>query len=507
MTLFVHRAERADRLVDALGELMAQPLADPFAVEVVAVPAKGIERWLTQQLARRLGRRDGRADGICAGVRFPSPTRLFTELLDVGDRDPWAPDSLVWPLLDVIDAAAGEPWCDVLSIHLGVGAPESELVHRRGRRYAVARRLAGLFHDYATQRPGVLADWAAGRDTDGFDGPLASDLNWQPELWRRTRARIDGLDPVDRIRAAVDTGTADLPERISLFGPTRLPAAHLDLVDAVAEHRDVHLWLPHPSPVLWQRIAVVEVPAVIRRDADPTLLTPEHPLLSSLGRDSRELQLALSTRPSVDRHHPGAEPPPTLLGRLQADLRDDRRPDVKLPLAPDDRSVQVHACHGPSRQIDVLREVLVGLLAADPTLEPRDILVMCPDIEVYAPLVAAAFGLADVVENGHPAHQLRVRLADRALIQTNPLLATVTKLLDLADARVTASQLLDLAAWPPVRRRFGFTDDDLETITRWTADSGVRWGLDAAHRLPFGLSQFPQGTWRAGLDRILLGAT
>ena len=117
----------------------------------------------------------------------------------------------------------------------------------------------------------------------------------------------------------------------------------------------------------------------------------------------------------------------------------------RTAVADDDRSVQVHACHGPARQVDVLREVLVGLLAADSTLEPRDVLVMCPDIEVYAPLIAAAFGLADVVDNGHPAHQLRVRLADRALAQTNSLLATVARLLDLADSRVTASQLLDLA--------------------------------------------------------------
>ena len=65
--------------------------------------------------------------------------------------------------------------------------------------------------------------------------------------------------------------------------------------------------------------------------------------------------------------------------------------------------MQVHACHGAARQVDVLREVLVGLLEDDPTLEPRDILVMCPDIETYAPLVSAGFGLADVVEGGRRA--------------------------------------------------------------------------------------------------------
>ena len=133
----------------------------------------------------------------------------------------------------------------------------------------------------------------------------------------------------------------------------------------------------------------------------------------------------------------------------------------------------------------MLRDVLVGLLAADHTLQPSDILVMCPDIEAYAPLIQGAFGLDEVVAGGHPAHGLRVRLADRALTQTNPLLATVERLLDLADGRVTASQVLDLAGWAPVRRRFGFDDDELERLAAWAAESGARWGLDAAHRTGF----------------------
>lgn len=86
--------------------------------------------------------------------------------------------------------------------------------------------------------------------------------------------------------------------------------------------------------------------------------------------------------------------------------------------------MQVHACHGPARQVDVLREVLLGLLADDPTLEPRDILVMCPDIDTYAPLINADFGLGDMLPGVHPAHRLRMRLADRALVQTNPCSAS-----------------------------------------------------------------------------------
>lgn len=72
--------------------------------------------------------------------------------------------------------------------------------------------------------------------------------------------------------------------------------------------------------------------------------------------------------------------------------------------------MRVHACHGPARQIDVLRDVLLGALADDPTLEPRDILVMCPDIDTFAPLIVAGFGLgeSDGHGDGHPAQRLRL---------------------------------------------------------------------------------------------------
>ena len=213
-----------------------------------------------------------------------------------------------------------------------------------------------------------------------------------------------------------------------------------------------------------------------------------HPLLATLGRDLRELQRLPARGAWTDDETSAAQNgPDTLLGWLQSDLHANAvRPGTRT-LAADDRSVQVHSCHGPARQIDVLREVLLGLLADDPTLEPRDILVMCPDIETYAPLIVAGFGLGDVVPGGHPAHRLRVRLADRALTQTNPLLGVAAQLLALAGGRATASEVLNLASAEPVRARFGFTDDDLDTITSWVRESGVRWGFDQQHRAPYGL--------------------
>jgi exodeoxyribonuclease V gamma subunit len=501
MALHLHRAARTDLLADGLGALLADPLPDPFAEDLVLVPARGVERWLSQRLSHVLGRRDGRGDGVCAGVTFRNPASLIAELTGSVDNDPWSPEAMTWPLLEVIDAHLDEPWCRTLAKHLGHFDIDEEAELRQGRRYAVARRLAGLFASYARQRPGLLVDWL-----DGNPGDLDTDLAWQPELWRLLVAALSADPPHVRHRdtvARLRDSPTDLPTRLSLFGHTRLAATDVELLDALAIHHDLHLWLPHPSDRLWQ--GLVDSRGPIPRADDTSRRAATHPLLQTLGRDLRELQSVLPARPATDEYLLGSRAPETLLGWLQSDIAGNEVRPADRDLAAGDRSVQVHACHGAARQIDVLREVLLGLLEDDRTLEPRDIVVMCPDIETCAPLIVADFGLGELHGVSHPAHRLRVRLADRALTQTNPLLGVAGELLEVAGSRATATQVLNLAQAAPVRARFGFTDDDLDIITAWVRESGIRWGFDQNHRKPYGLDKIVPNTWRFGLDRILTG--
>ncbi|MDT5091579.1 MAG: exodeoxyribonuclease gamma subunit [Mycobacterium sp.] len=499
MALHLHRAERTDLLADGLGALLTAPPEDPFAEDLVIVPAKGVERWLSQRLSHILGRAHGQ-DGVCAGIAFRNPHSLIAEITGTVDDDPWSPDAMVWPLLDVIDESLDEPWCRTLATHLGHFEHDEERELRQGRRYAVARRLAGLFASYAKQRPQLLEDWL-----DGDAKDLDQDLQWQPPLWRALVDRIDADPPHVRQAKTVqrlEESPTDLPERLSLFGHTRLPSTEIELLKALATHHDLHLWLPHPSDNLWQQLAAERGP-IPRRD-DTSHRSVRHPLLATLGRDLRELRRSLPAATKTDEYLSSENKPDTLLGWLQQDIAANAVHPPGRKHTKTDQSVQVHSCHGPARQIDVLREVLLGLLADDPTLEPRDILVMCPDIETYAPLIVADFGLGDVVKGVHPAHKLRVRLADRSLVQTNPLLGVAEQLLQLAGSRVTASEVLNLAQAQPVRTQFGFTDDDLENITRWVRQANIRWGFDRQHRTPYGVD-FVHNTWRFGIDRVLAG--
>lgn len=273
MAFHIHRAERTDILADGLGELLATPPADPFAEDLVVVPARGVERWLSQRLSHVLGRGEG-SDGVCAGVAFRSPGSLIAEIAGIREDDPWSPDAITWPLLEVIDASLDQPWCHTLADHLGhfSASPEREL--RQGRRYAVGRRLAGLFASYARQRPELLASWLHG-DTAGLD----RDLAWQPQLWLRLVDSM-GIDPphirhaktVVQLRAS---GAGQLPRRISLFGYTRLSLTDIELLDALSVHHDLHLWLPHPSDELWS--ALDGARGVVLRTDDHSHRSVRHP--------------------------------------------------------------------------------------------------------------------------------------------------------------------------------------------------------------------------------------
>ena len=521
--LHVHRSERADGLVGALAELLAEPLGDPFAPEVIAVPTRGMERWLTQRLSTGLGATPGRADGVCANVEFPSPRRLTDEAVAVAsgiepDADAWLPERLVWALLEVVDTSLHEPWLRSLADHLGATLDTAD-PSRQARRFASVRHIAELFDRYALQRPGHGArvggrprrrrhrrEAAAGRragrrSCGGGCAPAPASPTRRSGSRRRARACARS-----RSWSTCRTGCRCSGSRACPPGGCRSCARS-------APARDVHLFLLHPSPALWERVA--GAPPITRRAEDVTRELPANRLLASWGQDVRELQLVAGPPADADHHHATAAATGTLLARIQADVRADRpspgpplpgRPDERLELG-GDRSIQVHACHGRARQVEVLRDAILHELAEDPTLEPRDVIVMCPDIETFAPLIGATFGageispeddeLEDLPEELRPP-DLRVRLADRSLRQTNAVLGFVSRLLELADQRLTASQVLDLADREPVRRRFGLDDDDVARVEEWVAQSGIRWGLDAAHRAPFKLDKLPAGTWRSG---------
>ncbi len=499
----IHRSHRMEVLARDLCEVLRDPAAqDPFAPDWVVVHSAGMERWVAMQVAQTLG--------VAANLRFLFPGQLVQAAMDIvlGEdaADSWEPERLAWALLDVLPGLLPRPEFSSVAAYLGDPGLRREVSRRE---IVLARRLAETFDRYRVHRPDVVLSWDRGEG--------ASD--WQAETWRALRARLGPPDPAERLdRCFQAMRTASpalegLPQRISIFGTSALPPLHLEVFQALARHRDVHLFVLAPSRAWYgdARTPAEEDRARRRAGAADRLDVRDprmHPLLAAFGRLSRDFQNALTGCEAVeaddDEAGPGDSPGPqrTMLAWLQQDILAAELPEAPRPVPARDDSIRIHACHGPMRQVEVLRDALLALFDADRTLEPRDVLVMTPDIEAYAPLIEAVFG-----EGGGDAGfpPIPFQIADRTLGRENPAAQVVTRVLGLARGRLPASAVLDLLAVPLVARRFEMGPDDLARARGYVRDAGIRFGLDEDHRAEQGLPRTDETTWRFGLDRLLMG--
>ncbi len=535
--MHLYSASGARPLAARLAEVLAVAPPDPFTPEWLAVPSDGMRRWLTLELARHLGASSpGAGDGIAANFIRAYPSHLRSAVL-AADRpddqpDPWQIERMVWPVLEAITEA------DSGTLPSGLAALEGQ---REGSSlYAKGRRIADLFDRYHLHRPHMVRQWAQNRLLDGAGRPLDDHSLWQARLWRQIRARIDQPSPPERLptvlqRLHAGEALLDLPPRLVLFGFTLLPAgAFLDVARAVAASREVFVFMLEPTHYDSERLLLANPrprdDTVRLRSNDATSPLVDHPLLRNWGRLHREtaLQLADVEADGLPVHRLERPESPdvasdTLLGRLQDDLRANRAPEPTLVDDPGDDSVQFHSCFGATRQVEVLRDALLHLLARPGTdLTEDDIVVLCPALDRFAPLIEAAFGRSapatttspsdgtpsttpEANRDGAPA--LRYRLADRSIRTTNPVLSAASALLQLVAGRFEADAVLEFLALGPVRERFGFDDDKLAVIGDWVEATGVRWGLDSSQRERLGLPRsVVTNTWAAAVDRLLTGS-
>lgn len=511
MPVLLHRSHQLEKLADLLAAVLRDsPPPDPITPHTVVVGSQGMERWLRAHLAQ--------AHGICANVEFIFPARAIDRLVEpfVGARpepDPWSPEALTWTVLRLLPELLDR---DVMAPVRAWLADDHEPVSRR--RYGLARELADVLDRYHLARPDLIASFA---DSSPPTDPTQA---WQAELWRACRNTLAAPCPTEQTRTAMQAlaggARVELPA-LHLFGISALPPLWLHLLHAASTTLPIHLLLFSPSEQWWADfLTQPEANRLGRRGplarvlAD-SALADQHPLLTSLGRLSRDMQALLA------EHLPSAlepaeallrddDPPHSALTHLQRDLRELALPDPPHLLDPKDRSVRIHACAGAARQAHALRDSLLDLFARDTSLSPRDVVVLTPDIDTFGPLIQGALEQGGDrpddpawAEAGGP--RLPCTVSDRRLRSDNPCADALLRLLELADGRMRAPAVFALASLEPVARRFAFSADDLSTLRHWIEGSGFRWGLDSADRARHDQPADLQNTLRFALRRLALG--
>jgi len=498
----VTAALSAQQLLPLLAERLSAPLADPFLPDIVVVPTAGTRDWLIEQLGHLLDV-NGKGEAILTNVHFwfPNEFNLHAIGTDRAADDPWSVKRLRWTLLGLLTA---DP-----SLAPGFAEAKSPL--------ATAQRIAELFDRYSVYRPQMPASWAVGTQADPVT-PLRPDKQWQYALWHAVHDVI-GVSTGERFIAArghLDPTAVQraLPGRLSVFGLDAYSPAKVSLLGELSTLLDLAVFTVFPTSDRISDLRSVDLGDELRSHLD--LANDMHnPLLRSWSRAGLE-SMALLSRAFPKMQTLEAVPGPTVLGRLQQSIAHDEPlaipPHKKSVLENGDGSFEVHLCHGPTRQVEVLRDALLHRLAADPTLHPRDIIVICPDIETYAPLVGPVMGaeFREVVEGDATGARLQLPIAiiDKTTSTSTPVADAIAALFDAVGNRLELSKVLELLALEPVRRRFAIGEDDFSRVERWLTDLQVHWGIDDTYRAaapwnyPTGIEA---GTWRIAIDRLING--
>ena len=503
--LTLYRSNRAEFLATLLARQLLEERPDPFETVEVLVNTWPTSRWLGEQLAT--------ANGISSLVRFPFPgsrlRQLVRRVLDLPDHeeDPWRATSLVWTVLELMPALLEQPVAQPLRAWLQQRDGEASGLSRD--RWQLARAIADAFDDYALYRPATLHSWMRG-------SRASTETDWQPWLARQLDASLHrqpfGLQvqtAVERLRSgAVDPDV--LPKVIRLFGISALAPVQVDLIQALSGTTEVQVYLLTPCRDLWQRCGSrrEQLGETWTDPPDGGWLQQAPRLEATLGRMGAEFQQLLegSGDSQLGERREGdlfADPvriaegegrPATLLEQLQQQLVEPGCCE-SLEREQDDRSLLFQAAPGPLREVQLVRDQVLQWLAADPELEPRDVLVMTPQIDRYAPLLSSVFNDRDAI-----GVDLPWRLTDRSQQSTPGLTMAMLELLDLAAGRLTATGLERLLANPALQAQQGFSGEDAAAITRTLQRTGFRWGLDALER---GGDETHSLIW--SLDRWLLG--
>ena len=539
--LMVIHGNHPEDLRDVLMAWMQRYPLRPLENETVLVQSNGIAQWLKLSLAKHPSQG---GCGVTAAVEVQLPAQFLWQAYravlgrdEVPEVSPLDKQPLTWRLMRLLPALLQQAHFE--GLHRFLRNDDDQR-----KRYQLAERIADLFDQYQVYRADWLAAWAAGRDVvinaRGQELALDEGQRWQAALWRTLLVDV-GEQGMDSSRANVhrrfmqrmrETGGAPgLPRRVIIFGISSMPAQTLEALAALSQASQVLLCVHNPCRHHWSDIVADKDllrhrykrqgrRANLLEMSDEDLHQHAHPLLAAWGKQGRDYIHLVDAFDNPDAYARmfdavnggrldlfSEDDPRHMLGQLQDDILDLRPlPESRAhwpqwqPHA--DTSIRFQQAHSPQREVEVLHDQLLARLDADPTLKPRDIIVMVPDVNVYAPHIEAVFGRIARSDRRY----IPYTVADQGQRGREPLLVALEHVLNMPESRFTVSEILDLLAVPALRARFGVGDDQVPLLHRWIEGAGVRWGLNAAQRAGMGLPEAGDiNTWQFGLRRMLLG--
>ena len=542
--LVIH-SNQLEQLRSLLVQFCQRYPLSPLELEQVLVQSNGIAQWLKLAFAASPDEADPyeRGLGIAAAMQVQLPGRFIWSMYQLAlpeqqlpDLSVFSKDSLRWRIFRLLPALVTQDEFELLRRFISDDTDQQ-------KRSQLALKLADLFDQYQVYRADWLADWAKGlyrlAQMDGEAKAIPDDQLWQAKLWQAILAELPAeqqqqsrfslhqafLQQVKSWKKA----PKNLPRRVIIFGISSLPQQMLEVLSALAPYCQILLAVLNPCQLYWADIIAEKdkVKAAQRRQPEKAGFLPfasaeqlsgqAQPLLAAWGKQGRDYIRLLDQFDETAAHkelfaHQKVdlfESPNTshLLGQLQDDilqLRSITETQSQWPAltAEAARSISFQKAHSPLREVEILHDHLLQLFADNPALGAKDVMVMVPDINLYAPLIEAVFGKVPMGD----LRYIPYSISDQNSKKQQPLLQALEVLLSPEQQRLNASTVFDMLDISALQQRFGLKAAALPKIKQWIEGAGIRWGLDQQHRQQLGLQHgFEQNSWLFGIRRMLLG--
>ena len=508
----IHAANRLELLAEALAGQMRRSPGHPLDAERIVVPHPVLGRWLRLRLASELG--------IAAHLQLELPAEFAWSVMgaalpNLPSDNAYAPASLRWRIYELLGQASSAAGAEERPVPNDTGLARYLADGEPRKRFELADRLAGIYDRCLLYRPDWIRSWQ--RDKDARPASPAAAADWLAELWAQLADAEDTpphwVDVVDAYREAIAAtappaqlqlplqGDAADCARASFFAVPSLSPSYLDMLRTAARTMAIHLYLPSPCREFWADTRSRRERRLVGLDQGDGYYDEGNVLLSAWGRTARDMQASLaddlgSGAPEENYAEPAAN---TRLAALQRDILTLRGIDEGAAddQPPADDSLQIHVCHSAMREAEVVHDRLLDLFETHPDIQPADVLILAPGLDVYAPAIEAVFSAHEVV----PFNLGRQRRGDSAAVRA------FIDLLDLPGSRYATPAVMAPLRARAVRARFGIDEDQLASLREWISAAGIRWGIDAASLAtqgPCGASGATH-TWREGMKRLVLG--
>ncbi|MEG9531712.1 exodeoxyribonuclease V subunit gamma [Mannheimia indoligenes] len=519
--------------ISSLAEMLVKvqqvnPLEDPFEPETVLIQSQGMAQWLQMQIAE--------FNGIMGNCNFLYPTTflwqqyrvLFPEL---PKENIFERHSMTWRIMRLLPNCLNQDEFKPLQRYLA-NQPNEEQYQLK--LYQLSAKIAELFDQYLVYRPHWLVHWEEGNlqavenelkiaiSAKNVDLNLISnDIKWQSQLWLQIIQDLQaGADDrvfttshraylqqnyFEKLDNLTEAEKAKLPKRIFIFGISAFSPLQLAVFKKLSEHCDIHIFFFNPSEKywgdsvedkVWQKLALTH--KISPKDLENLLAEQSNKLLALWGKQGRDFlaQLMEFEPNTIDVFLEPEEN--SNLNKLKKQIFSSVN-NATIDDLTGDHSLQIHACHSPMREVEVLHNQLLNLFEKDKTLLPKDIIVMSPDINKYAPYIDAVFSRN---KGSRDPRYIPFSLSDQSFTKIDPIINSFLQLLAMKESQFNAEDLFDLLEVGAIQSRFSFSAEDIHTLRVWAKNAGVRSGIDI---------QQPHwqnyNSWENGLNRLLLGSS